>query len=142
MSNYQLLKNWPDLPTGFITGNPTGIGIDSHQHVFIFHRADRAWTSAVPMPDTFISPHTIIMLDRYCGKILNSWGGNLFIMPHGLTVDRHDNILVTDVGSHQVFKFTHDGKLLMTIGEATVPGSDATHFKHPTDIAIAKDGSF
>jgi hypothetical protein len=34
-----------------------------------------------------------------------SWGANLFIMPHGLTVDKDNNVWVTDVGLHQVFKF-------------------------------------
>ena len=32
------------------------------------------------------------------------WGENMFWMPHGLTVDQYDNIWVTDVGLHQVFK--------------------------------------
>lgn len=30
----------------------------------------------------------------------------------------------------------------MTLGEAGVPGTDAAHFDKPTDVAIAKDGSF
>jgi peptidylamidoglycolate lyase len=76
------------------------------------------------------------------GRIINSWGENLFIMPHGLKVDKQNNVWVTDVGLHQVFKFTHEGKLLLKIGEAKVPGKDATHFDMPTDIAIEDDGSF
>src|SRR5882757_8024448 len=142
MNNYELLTNWPNLPDGYKLGNPTGIGIDSHQHIFIFHRADRKFTSLGSIPDTFISLPTILMLDNASGKILNSWGDNLFIMPHGLTVDRNDNIWVTDAGGHQVFKFSHNGKLLMKLGEVNVPGNDATHFNLPTDIAVTKDGSF
>jgi len=42
----------------------------------------------------------------------------------------------------QVFKFSHDGKLLLTIGTERVAGVDATHFDKPTDIAFASDGSF
>jgi len=141
MNNYQLLNNWPDLPGGFKLGNPTGIGIDSNQNIFIFHRTGRVWSGG-SMPDKYISSKTILMLDRDTGKILNSWGDNLFIMPHGLTVDMNNNIWVTDVGLHQVFKFSHDGKLLMILGEAKVPGNDSTHFNLPTDVAIAKDGSF
>ncbi len=140
--SYQLVRNWPNLPGGFKLGNPTGIGIDTNQNIFIFHRADRGWPLIGAMPGNFISLKTILMLDRDSGKILNSWGDHLFIMPHGLTVDMNNNIWVTDVGLHQVFKFSHDGKLLMKLGEAKVPGSDATHFNLPTDVAVTKDGSF
>ena len=92
MNDYQLLENWPNLPGGFKLGNPTGIGIDSNQNIFIFHRADRVWSSTNPIPDTCISSKTILMIDRESGKILNSWGDNIFAMPHGLTVDINDNI--------------------------------------------------
>src|ERR1700704_947048 len=139
MNDYQLLRNWPNLPDSFNLGNPTGIGIDTNQNIFIFHRADRVWSSTCPMPDSSISSKTILMLDNGNGKILNSWGDNIFIMPHGLTVDINNNIWVTDVGLHQVFKFSHDGKLLMKLGVAKVPGNDSLHFNLPTDIAVADD---
>ena len=139
---YELVKDWPKLPAGFILGNPSGIGIDSNQNIFIFHRAGRKWPAVGPMPDTCISSKTILMLNRETGEIANSWGDNLFIMPHGLAVDRNNNIWVTDVALHQVFKFSHDGKLLMKLGEAKVAGNDSKHFNLPTDIAITKDGSF
>jgi peptidylamidoglycolate lyase len=63
-------------------------------------------------------------------------------MPHGLTVDKDNNIWVTDVGLHQIFKFSHNGQLLMTLGVAKVSGNDSLHFNMPTDVAIANDGSF
>ena len=137
---YELVKDWPQLSNGYALGNPTGISIDSNQNIFVFIRAGRLWTE--PMPDSFISEKTILMLDRHSGKILNSWGANLFIMPHGLSVDKNNNIWVTDVGLHQIFKFNHNGELLMKLGEANVAGNDSTHFNLPTDIAIAADGSF
>jgi peptidylamidoglycolate lyase len=56
-------------------------------------------------------------------------------------VDHEDNVWVTDVGLHQVFKFSHDGKLLMTLGTEGRPGQDSTHFNRPTDVAIAPDGT-
>jgi peptidylamidoglycolate lyase len=137
---FELDKNWPQLPAGFILGNATGIGIDSHQNIFVFHRAGRRWTE--PFPDSMISANTILVLDHLTGRLINSWGNNLFIMPHGLTVDKKDNIWVTDVALQQVFKFNHDGKLLMKLGEAKIAGNDSLHFNQPTDIAVAKDGSF
>ncbi|MEO8146434.1 MAG: peptidyl-alpha-hydroxyglycine alpha-amidating lyase family protein [Bacteroidia bacterium] len=140
ISKYKLIKNWPQLPNGFVLGNPTGIGIDTNQNIFVFIRAGRAWSE--PMPDSTISAKTVLMLDRNSGKILNSWGADFFIMPHGLTVDKNNNIWVTDVALQQVFKFNHDGKLLMKLGEAKVAGNDSTHFNLPTDVAVAVDGSF
>ncbi|MES1218519.1 MAG: peptidyl-alpha-hydroxyglycine alpha-amidating lyase family protein [Bacteroidota bacterium] len=142
MTNYQLVKDWPDLPADIKLGNPTGIGIDTNQNIFIFHRADRIWPISGSMPDNYISAKTILVLDRNSGTLLNSWGENLFIMPHGLTVDMNNNVWVTDVGLHQVFKFSHDGKLLMTLGKPKVAGNDSSHFNLPTDVVIAKDGSF
>jgi len=139
-SGYELVKDWPQLPVGYIVGNPTGIGLDNKQNVFIFIRAGRSWKDV--MPDSVISAKTILMLDRNTGKILNSWGAGLFIMPHGLTVDKQNNIWVTDVGLHQIFKFDQNGKLLMKLGVAKVAGNDSLHFNQPTDVAVADDGSF
>ena len=82
------------------------------------------------------------MLERRSGRILNSWGAGLFIMPHGLTIDKNNNIWVTDVGLHQVFKFSHDGTLLLKLGEPKVAGQDSGHFNFPTDVAVTNDGSF
>lgn len=140
VQGYTLVDNWPRLPDGFNMGNPTGIDIDTNQNIFVFCRAGRTWSEL--MPDSFISRKTILMLDRESGKILDCWGSGMFIMPHGLTVDNHNNIWVTDVGLHQVFKFTHDGRLLMKLGIEKVAGNDSLHFNLPTDVAVAPDGSF
>ena len=140
---YELVNDWPQLPEGYTLSQPGGIGMDTSQNVFVFHRPGRRWKLLEEdFPDSLISANTILMLDRQTGKILNSWGANLFIMPHGLTVDRDDNVWVTDVGLHQVFKFSHEGKLLMTLGKAKIPGNDSSHFNRPTDVAVAADGSF
>lgn len=137
---YDLVADWPQFPATFQPGNPTGIGIDTNQNIIVFHRASREWPLIGPMPSDYIDSNTILVIDRKTGKIKNSWGAGLFIMPHGLTVDRENNIWVTDVGLHQVLKFSHEGKLLMTLGQPKVPGADSAHFNRPTDIAIAANG--
>ncbi len=138
--NYELVRNWPMLNEGYKLGQPTGVGIDKNEHIFVFHRAGRKWTT--PFPDSVISVNTVLELDNQTGKIINSWGANYFIMPHGLTVDKQNNIWLTDVGLHQIFKFSHEGKLLMKLGVAKTPANDSLHFNLPTDIAVADDGSF
>ncbi|MBR2649250.1 MAG: 6-bladed beta-propeller [Sediminibacterium sp.] len=140
VTNYILDTTWNSNSNLNIVSQPTGIGIDTSNHIFVFQRTGRKWTT--PFPDTVISQNTIFEFDNETGKVINSWGANYFIMPHGLTVDKDNNVWVTDVGLHQIFKFNHDGKLLMTLGIAKVPGNDSLHFNLPTDIAIASDGSF
>ena len=137
---YKLDDSWPNLRDGFALGQVTGVGIDTNQNVLLFHRADRKWTT--PFPTNTISSPTILEVDGVTGNLLKSWGENLFIMPHGLTVDNENNVWVTDVALHQIFKFNHDGILLLKLGESGISGNDSLHFNMPTDIAVCKDGSF
>ena len=136
---FVLAENWPSFPAKFVMGTPPGIGIDSHQNIFVFQRALDDTELSV---DGLVKENTILMLDNSTGKILASWGSNQFKKPHGLSVDQNDNIWLTDVTLQQIFKFSHDGQLLMTIGEKDVPGKDRKHFDQPTDVAVSSDGSF
>ncbi|MEN9600140.1 MAG: hypothetical protein RL596_2461 [Bacteroidota bacterium] len=138
--SYVLDTVWNQTCKNYIVGQPTGVGIDKNNHIFVFQRTGRKWTE--PFPDSLISQNTVLELDNETGKMINSWGSNFFIMPHGLTVDKDNNIWITDVGLHQIFKFTHEGKLLMKVGTAKVPGNDSLHFNLPTDIAVSDDGTF
>ncbi len=132
--------DWLALPDTLVLGNPTGLGVDSEGDLIVFHRAGRVYSE--PFPELAISKPTLLKVDPESGALLDAWGADLFIMPHGLSIDRQDNIWVTDVGLHQVFKFDPSGKLLLSLGEARVPGNDAAHFDRPTDVAVAPDGSF
>src|ERR1700748_3638605 len=73
-ASYQLVKDWPQLPPGFILGNPTGIGIDSAQHVVVFHRASKTWPLLLPFSESLIPETTILELDQNTGKIIHEWG--------------------------------------------------------------------
>lgn len=140
LPKYELIKDWSQLPQTFPFSNVSAVGIDTNQNVFMLQRTGREWLDS--LPDSLISSNTIFLLDKETGKVLNSWGANLFIMPHGLTVDSENNVWVTDVGLNQVFKFNHNGGLLLKLGVAKIAGNDSAHFNLPTDIAIAHDGSF
>jgi hypothetical protein len=55
------------------------------------------------------------------GKVRRHFGGGLFQMPHGLTVDDAGNVWVTDNAAKdgrgmQVYKFSPQGQILMTLG--------------------------
>ncbi len=135
---YAVVHGWPQLPSGLVLGQVSGVAVDSHNHVFVFHRAENSW--AADKTHVIASP-AILCFDGASGKFLFSWGQNRFLEPHGLRVDRHDNVWVTDRALQQVFEFSHDGKLLLTLGTERTPGLDSTHFNLPTDIAFAADGS-
>jgi hypothetical protein len=88
------------------------------------------------------------------GKFLKGFGAGLFVYPHGLFVDKDGNVWVTDaVGGiatkddagmhgkgHRVFKFSPDGKVLMTLGKAGVPGDGPDTFDRPSAVAVARNG--
>jgi peptidylamidoglycolate lyase len=135
-----VVPGWPKLPEGHVLGLCAGVGVDAQNRVFVFHRSGRKWSN--PFPQEPISLPTVSVIDGASGRLLATWGRNLFIMPHGLTVDHEGNLWLTDVGLHQVFKFTPEGKLLLSLGERAVPGHDRAHFNLPTDVAVLRDGSF
>ena len=131
-------SNWNAVLQKYELGQATGIAVDSHNHVFIFHRADRVWEE--PMPTNPILKNTIIMVDINTGEKLAEWGDEEFIMPHGLSIDTEDNVWVTDVGGHTVKKFSHNGELLMTLGTASESGTDKNHFNMPADVDFGPEG--
>ena len=120
-------------------GQSVGLDVGPDGRVYVFHRADRLWTT--PFPKENISSHTIAVLDPNSGQIMDRWGDGLFCMPHGLNVDHLNNVWVTDVGRHQIFKFDHKGELIMVLGEERTAGDDESHFDQPTDVAISRKDS-
>ena len=122
---YRAVENFPQLPAGFNFGPGSGVATNSKGELLVFRRAEP--------PVLVFSP---------AGELLRSFGKDLFATPHGLRVDAHDNVWVTDSSAHIVIKFDSDGKVLMTLGEKGVAGADEKHFNRPTDIAVTANGDF
>lgn len=139
--SYRVVHGWPQLPEGRVLGSVSGVGIDRHGNVFVFHRNERTWPPSNILETTPITGPTVTVFDAHTGEVLAEWGENAFAMPHGLTIDHDDNVWLTDVALHQVYKLTLDGKLLLTLGERGVSGNDATHFNRPTDVEVATNGN-
>jgi peptidylamidoglycolate lyase len=126
-TGYQLVSNWAALPDGAKWGAATGVDLDSHGNVYVFQR----------------DPARPIMVFDHNGTFLRSWGQGLFAMAtHFLRVDRHDNVWVTDKALQQVFEFTPEGKVLLTLGQKGVAGDNTTRdrFNAPADVALAANG--
>lgn len=118
----------PDtMPAGWKFGRVSAVATNSAGEVFVFHRGTKA--------------DPLIVFDAK-GNYLRSWGKGTFGSPHGLRIDKDDNVWVTDTVNHQVMKFTGKGELLMTLGTKGVAGADDHTFNRPTDVAFAHDGSF
>lgn len=75
------------------------------------------------------------------GRLLASFGAGLFMFPHNLTIDHDGHVWTTDEGNHAVRKFTADGKLLMTIGEAGKSGGPPSLLTSPTGVIVAPNGN-
>ena len=77
------------------------------------------------------------------GRYLGGWGAGLFKVPHGLRIDRDSNVWITDNGLHTVQKFSPEGKLLVTLKEASGPlrAPDDVVFGSHGDIFIADTGN-
>lgn len=134
----RIVEGWPIALPGAVAG----LGVDSREQLHVFHRAGRSWPESDRLDESAIPVPVVAVIDGATGAELRSWGANEFAMPHGLTVGEDDHVWLTDVALHQVFEYSSDGRLLMSLGERGVAGNDVAHFNRPTKVAPAADGSF
>jgi hypothetical protein len=96
--------------------------------------------------------HVIFVVDRN-GKLVQSWPqlDNIFDMrcgrgPHKIKMSPYDpdkHVWIIDDQLHVIYKFTYDGKLVMTLGTKGMRGREGGKlFDRPTDIAWLPDGTF
>jgi sugar lactone lactonase YvrE len=138
---YRLDEGWAKLPDGRKWGAAVGVDIDRDgKSVWVFDRC----ATADDCSGSNLNP--IQHFDAN-GKLLASFGAGMFNYPHGLYVDADNNVWVSDGraknnGKGQtVMKFSHDGKLLMTLGKPGVAGDGPDTFNAPSDILVAPDHS-
>ena len=130
------------MPENTIFEEVSSVAVDSAGNVLALERGGRVWPDSDVLDQTPIARPTLFAMHGRTGSQLVQWGQGRFALPHSVTVDREDNVWVTDVALHQVFKFSPDRRLLLTLGERGVAGNDGAHFNRPTDVAVAADGSF
>ena len=158
--------DWARLPGGREMGPPASMHVDiDGESIWAFIRCDETNPVTVANGGRFgidcldrngriKNIDTIYKFDAK-GNVAKSFGAGMFIWPHGLHVDREGNVWATDAAGqdavamaakaggkfgHQVVKFSPDGKVLMTLGEPGVPGSDERHFMSPSAVAVAANG--
>ena len=145
---------WAKLPGGREMGSPGGIEIDvDGEHLWTIVRCGNDGTprgSQTYCDDSDLDP--IIKFDPD-GNVVTMFGSRMFSWPHGIHVDSGGNVWVTEAGEsdeptqagsrvfgHQVFKFSPQGELLMTLGEAGVSGDGPGHFNAPSDVITDPNG--
>ena len=152
---YRTIENYFTLPEGRTWGSTSAVEIDKDgKSIWVAERcgANTCLNSNLP---------TILKFDA-SGKLVKSFGAGVLVFPHGIYVDRDGNLWVTDgqdnaprpagqrggnlsgplpgsTKGHQVFKFSPDGRLLMTLGK---PGGAAEpdYFYQPNDVLVARNG--
>ena len=142
---YARVENFLNLPAGRPMGATSGIDIDRDgRSVWVFDRC-----GANTCAGSTLAP---IMKFDANGALVRSFGEGMFIFPHSIYSDPDGNIWVTDGQGpdgkdpnrngkgHQVFKFSPEGKLLMTLGTAGVAGETPTTFNAPSAVVVAPSG--
>lgn len=147
--NPEVVTNWGELPEGREWGTTAGIDIDPHDgHIWAYERcgAGNLGGGGVSCDTNLVDP--IFKFDRHTGEVLANFGAGLFVTPHGIHVDADGNVWVTDFAGneagtkgHQVFKFSPEGEVLLTLGTAGQPGSGPGQFNQPNDVITGPDGS-
>lgn len=110
-ATYEVQPGWPTLPPGVVLGQAAGVAVDAQNRVYVFHRAGRGFHN-----DTIIAAPTVLVLDGPTGRLLAQWGAGRFLVPHGIAADADGNLWLTDVGLDRVFKFSPEGRELLSIG--------------------------
>ncbi len=153
---YRTIANAFKLPDGREWGSTSAVEIDKDgRSIWVAERCGANSCAASNLP-------SILKFDA-SGTLVKSFGAGLLLFPHGIFVDRDGNVWVTDgqddapraqgtaantlagppagaTKGSQVFKFSPDGKLLLTLGTrggAAAPG----FFYQPNDVLVAPNGT-
>jgi sugar lactone lactonase YvrE len=125
---YRAIEGWAKLPQGMEWGQVSGVELDAHGNLWVIHRTDPPILEFDPS-----------------GNLLKSFGSGMFVQPHSLHFDRDGNLWATDGGSmdgkgNQLFKFSPEGKVLLTLGKAGVAGDGPDAFNRLSDVVTAPNG--
>jgi len=133
-----------NFAAGLDVGQVSAVAVNPNDQPVIFHRGHVVWDANTFGNDfklkaaTLIGEDTIVTLDADSGQPLTSFGKDMFLMPHGLTIDGEGNLYVTDVGLHQVMRFPPNAtKPDLVLGTRMQPGRDQAHFCMPTSVAVS-----
>jgi NHL repeat-containing protein len=167
-SPYDVVRGWhkPFAEPGFAFGGNSGVFAESPNRIFIAQRGETRLPTPVPpefagfagsiginvlnATDRRVWRNCLYTLDGD-GKVKERWTqwdklceGSAGPGPHRVRISPYDperRVWVINETFQQIYVFSNDGsKLLKTLGEKNVAGSDGTHFGRPQDVAFLPDG--
>ncbi|NCG34665.1 MAG: peptidylglycine alpha-amidating monooxygenase [Dehalococcoidales bacterium] len=112
---------WAKLPHPMRFQEATSVATDSNDDVYVFNRG----------------AYPLIIFDKK-GNYKNHWGVGEFDRPHGIRIDKNDDLFLIDDIGHIVQKRKKNGEVIFTIGEKGKPAKwqGGDYFNRPTDVAI------
>ena len=163
---YETIEGYFKLPEGRTWGSTSAVDVaPDGKTIWV---AERCGANRCVDQKGEPSPLDVVLKFDPSGKLLASFGKGMFVFPHGIHVDRDGNVWVTDgsdnlprrapgapadaptpaapskVIGHQVYKFSPEGKLLLTLGKAggNQPGQpqDPASFNAPNDVLTLPNG--
>ncbi|HYU44414.1 MAG TPA: peptidyl-alpha-hydroxyglycine alpha-amidating lyase family protein [Vicinamibacteria bacterium] len=135
---YRTVEGWAKMPEGRTWGATSAVDVaPDGRSIWVGERCGANTCAGSALP-------SILLFDE-SGRLTRSFGAGAIVWPHGIHVDRSGNVWVTDARvrdgkGNQVFKFSPDGKLLLTLGKAGVAGEGPDVFNQPSDVAVAAGG--
>lgn len=134
---FRTISDVVTMPQGRVMGSSNAVDVDSQGNIWLFERC-----GANSCLDSDVDP--ILRFDP-SGRLLRSFGAGMFVFPHGVIVDDDDNVWIVDAGvaegkGNQIFKFSPEGEVLMTLGQPGVRGETPDLFNEPSDLTIAPNG--
>ena len=135
---YHTVENWAKLPDGRMWGQVISADIDRDgKSIWVVERC-----GGTSCAKSDLAP--ILKFDS-SGNLMKSFGAGMIVRPHGLFIDKSDNVWVTDGDAEngkgdQVFEFGPDGKVLLALGKAGVAGDGPDTFNKPSDVLLAPNG--
>jgi sugar lactone lactonase YvrE len=137
---YRTVEGWAKMPAGRTWGATSAVyaARDGSGNIWVAERCGQ--NSCIGKEDL-----DTVFLFAPSGDLVKSFGAGMIVWPHGIHVDADNNVWVTDARGHegkghQVYKFSSDGELLMSLGTAGVAGSGPDHFNQPSDVLVAPNG--
>jgi sugar lactone lactonase YvrE len=137
---YRMTADFIQMPAGRHLGSTNAINVDAKGNIWVFERC-----GANSCKDSTVDP--ILEFDA-SGKFIRGFGAGKFVFPHAVIFDSAGNLWIIDAGvdegkkGSQIFKYTPEGKLLLTLGKPGVRANSASTdlFNEPSDLALAPNG--
>jgi DNA-binding beta-propeller fold protein YncE len=147
---FEVDRSWPKVPPKWRLGDPSSIGIDAKDNVFVLHRPRTL------KPDQASMAAPAVLVFDPAGNFMQSWGGpgSGYEWPereHGIHIDYKgyvwiggNNCIGRDlpglkaVGDDQILKFTAAGKFVMQIGRSSQSkgNADTKNLHQPADVWV------